>query len=371
MFASPRPATDAMSRLLQRRLLSQRLIGTPLASAADVVRHLGAVQAQDYPMAKWGIAQRMAGATDAALDADIDSGAVLRTHVLRPTWHFVLPEDIRWLLDLTGPRVRRAMASYRGRLEITPELLSASRDAVIEGLRGCCFKTRRELGAVLAGAGVVATGQRLAHIIMEFELDALICSGPRRGKQFTYALLDERAPAEGSRPRDQALADLARRYFSGHGPAQVRDFAWWAGLTAADSRAALGSIAGEFERLDIDGKEYWCAPDSPQPRPDPPRAHLLSIYDEYTIAYNDRSALAADDSDADRLRLMSAALTAVAALDGRLVGTWRRVSLRKAIEVRLTPFRPLDPPSIEALEAAVAAYGAFLEVPATLVVEEA
>ena len=229
------------------RLHCQRLAAGRLTRPADVVGWLGAVQAQEYPFAKWGLALRMRRATDASVERAFTAGAILRTHVLRPTWHFVTPADIRWLLALTAPRVRAAVAYYDRQLGITPAVTTRANRAVARALSGGAELTRAELKAVLAGAGVAVEGtQRLAHVIMHAELDAVICSGARRGKQFTYALLDERALTPRMPSRDESLAELARRYFSRHGPAQLRDFAWWSGLASADARAASrcrGSIS--------------------------------------------------------------------------------------------------------------------------------
>ena len=177
-----------------QRLSQQRLTHEPLATPAEVVAWLGAVQSQEYLGAIWSLGMRMRDATDAVIERAFNEGAILRTHVLRPTWHFVTPADIRWLLELTAPRVRATMAHYDRQLELDDALYLRSNAAIAGALAGGQYRTRAELGTALAAAGLVAEGQRLGHIVMRAELDGVICSGPRRGKQFTYALLAERAP---------------------------------------------------------------------------------------------------------------------------------------------------------------------------------
>ncbi len=227
------------------RLRNQHLSAPTLTDPAALVGWLGAVQAQDYGMALWAVGQRLIGATESAIQQAFDDGAILRTHVLRPTWHFVMPADIRWLLDLTAPRVR-ALLAYGDRQNGLDETVLAHAAAVIEAaLRGGQHLTRSELGAVFAAAGIALGGtQRLAHLLMHAELDGLICSGVRRGKQPTYALLAQRAPDAKTLSREEALAELTRRYFSGHAPATLKDFAWWSGLTVADCKQGLEAVCG-------------------------------------------------------------------------------------------------------------------------------
>jgi len=211
------------------RLCNQRLSGAGFATPEDVVSWLGAVQAQEYAGAKWALALRMRRASQPMIDATFAAGTILRTHVLRPTWHFVAPADIRWMLALSKPRVSAAMASYNRRLELDATVFRRSQRAIVRALRGGVQLTRQELKAVLQRAGInPGTIQRLAHIVIQAELDAVICSGPTRGSQSTYVLFEERVPASRLLERDHALAELARRYFTSHGPAQLRDFAWWA-----------------------------------------------------------------------------------------------------------------------------------------------
>ena len=274
-----------------RRLAGQFLTVPGPAKPADVVRRLGAVQAQDYAGAKWALAQRTKAATDAAVDRAVDAGTIVRTHVLRPTWHFVAACDLRWMLALTGPRISRALASYNRVLEITPAVIHRSHAAITKALEGGRHLTRAEVAAVLSRAKVGAlTGHRFGRLVVQAELDAIICSGARRGKQSTYALLDERVTAARGFERDTALAELARRYFPTRGPASAHDFAWWSGLTVADARRAVAILGRELEPIDVGGRPFWMSAGAKAP-PRKPCAHLLPNYDEYFIGFVDRSAI--------------------------------------------------------------------------------
>jgi len=342
------------------RLRHQRLSGGRCVHPQDVVSWLGAVQAQVYGDAKWALGLRMRRSTDARIEAAFSEGSILRTHVMRPTWHFVAPADIRWMLALTAPRVRAAMASYSRKLELDATVLRRSQRAMVRALRGGRQLTRQELRSVLARAGVRADGvQRLAHIVMQAELDAVICSGARRGKQFTYALLDERVPTSRPRVRDDALAELARRYFTSRGPAQLRDFVWWSGLTVADARAGLASVERDLAQDKVDGRTYWFSR-SVRTLTVPPGAYLLPLFDEYLIAYKDRTA-ALDASWWTHVPSRDP-FSAPLVVNGQVVGGWKRIAKSKDISIAVTPFVPLAKREVAAIADAARAYGDFLGV---------
>jgi len=325
------------------------------------VHTLGAVQAQDYAGAKWALAQRLGEVTDADLDRDFNAGKLLRTHVLRPTWHFVAPEDIRWLLDLTGPRVSQKMANYNRLQELDAAVFSRGNAVLGAALKGGAHLTRKELAGVLQGAGIATSELRLAFLVMRAELDAVICSGPRRGRQFTYALLEERAPRARTLTREQALAELVRRYFTSHGPAQLKDFAWWSGLTIADARAGLEMVNGDLVSEVIAGQPHWLAPSSKPPAATLNVAHLLPNYDEYTVAYRDHDAIF------DRTRIpLSSVLANVLIIDGQVRGGWRRTLAKGEVVAEMNLPQPLTAPEREALEAAAGRYGRFLGMPVRL-----
>jgi hypothetical protein len=329
-----------------------------------VVAWLTAVQAQDYGGAKWALSMRTNGITDAAIDDAFNAGTILRTHVMRPTWHFVTPSDIRWMLALTAPRVHAVSAYYYRKHELDSRIFARSGALFERALRGGKQLTRVELGAVLGRAGIRAEGSRLGHLMMRAELDAIVCSGSRRGKQFTYALLDERARAARTLDRDESLAELARRYFSSHGPATLRDYVWWSGLTTRDAKAGIDMAKSDLVQEVMDGRTYWFEPSRPPVRRASPTAHLLPNYDEHLVAYKDRGAL--PDGMRPIMWPVEGAFPHYLVVDGKLMGTWRRsLGTKKAvIEVRTS--RPLKGDEKKALAAEAARYARFINMPVTL-----
>ena len=318
-----------------------------MPSAIDVVRWLGAVQSQDYSGAMWGLAQRTTETTQAQLDRLFDAGAILRTHVMRPTWHFVLPDDIGWLVDLTGSRVRRGQAGRYRELGIGDDEVSRATDVLCSALAGGRFLTRPELGQALQAAGIPPDGQRLPHFLMAAELDGAIVSGPRRGKQFTYALLAERAPQARTLDPSAALAALTRRYFRSHGPAQLQDFVWWSGLTVSDARSGLALAAGDLDRCVVADKEYWFDADAVSPEATSPLAHLLPNWDEYTVGYRDREAVLALERPFDPSlfafgSVLSNVVTLLSTLVAMLILSWQLTALSLAFRA-LAMDRPVHP----------------------------
>jgi hypothetical protein len=355
-----------------QRMHNQHITRHPLATPAEVVAWLGAVQAQDYAGAAWAVGQRAREATAAAVEQAFTDGAILRTHVLRPTWHFVAPADIRWLLLLTAPRVHALNVYYYRQSGLDEALLRRCHIVLANALQGGQHLTRDELAAALRQAGIATEGTiRLSYIMMHAELEGVICSGPRRGKQFTYALLEERVPPAPPLDREEALAALARRYLASRGPATVPDFVWWSGLTTADARAAFALVAAEFEQTVIDGQMYLFPPSAP-PVVDPsPTAYLLPNYDEYVSGYKDRSALIAEENTKKFDPQANIVFSHFIVIDSQIMGTWQRTLKKNAVIIERSPFAPLTAAEAQAFAAAAERYGRFLGLPVTLVDEGA
>ena len=346
---------DVVGERLARQFLTTR----GPADAAGAVHALAAVQAQDCVGAKWAVALRTRGATDAEVEQALSDGSILRTHVLRPTWHFVHPGDIRWMLALTAPRVKAAMAYYDRKLELTPAVYRRSNAAIVRALRDGEHLTRAELARAIQGAGVApASGQHLGHLMLRAELEALVCSGRRRGKQFTYALLDERVPPMPALGRDEALLELTRRYFATRGPASARDFAWWSGLTMRDVKRGLELAASELQRVRVEGRDLWRT--GREGAPGTSSAHLLPNYDEYVVGYKDRGAIARRLGDAQRGGGANLLFSHVALMDGELVGSWTRTLGKGTVVVDLTPLTRLTPGEEPRIGEAAKLYGDFL-----------
>ena len=350
--------------IADRRMHNVRLSGPPLAAPADVVRWFGAVQSQDYGPARWSLGQRSPGFLDSDVRRLFDEGLMLRTHVLRPTWHFVLPEDIRWLLALTGPRVHALNAYYYRQLGLDAAELDKAERLVADALAGGNHLPRKALVEVFRVAGIGIEGFRTAYLLMSAELNGVICSGPMKGRQHTYALVDERAPAVPALSREAALAELTRRYFTSHGPATVKDFRWWSSLTVADINAGLELVGADLDRVEHDGVTYWYAPAPRPPAVASPTVHLVQGYDEYLVGYVESKHLLdvaglVRWQTGDRTVFVGAVL-----LDGQLAGHWK-CSVRKAdVLFEVSLYRPLDPAADEALGAAVDRQAGFLGLPA-------
>ena len=353
--------TKSSRNVCASRLANQHLIRQTLATASDIVRELGAVQAQEYSGAKWGIAQRTKGVTDAEVENEIKDGRILRTHVLRPTWHFVAPEDIRWMLALTAPRIRALAAHYDRKLGIDAGVLRRSRAVLTKALRDEKYLTRRELAEALTRAGVRADGtQRLAHLMIHAELDGLVCSGPRRGKQFTYALMDERVPPAKNLEHDSALHTLATRYFATRGPATADDFAWWSGLTKTDAKAAANSLGSNFDSEIIAGRSYWFPHSTRAPVSKTPIARLLPTYDEYLVSYADRGAAQMKVNPAEVGETFDFLGSNVITIDGQIVGRWKREIIKNTVAVALQPLTSLTRGDQAAIDREMAKFNRFV-----------
>jgi hypothetical protein len=342
-----------------QRLRNQGITRSTLRRPVDVVAWLGAVQAQEYPAARWALALRMPeGVTDASIQRDVDEGRILRLHVLRPTWHFVPADDVRWMLELTAPRVHRALGSYHRSLGLDPAACVRAASIFERALdRGRCL-TRAELGAALARKGFAVSGVKLALLTVYAEVEGIMCNGPHRGKQLTYASLAARAPQARRLSRDEALGELARRFLRSHAPATIRDFVWWSGLTTADAKRGLE--VAHARKSAIDGLTYWIV-DQPARRPAPRRSvHLLPVYDEYLVAYRDREAVPHLPPTVPR-----AAPHAVV-IAGQIAGVWRFAAGASGIRIDVTAFRPLIKPERQAIRDIAERFGRFRAAPVTV-----
>ena len=348
---------------IARRMRAQRLSSPMPADPAAVVGWFGAVQAQDYAGAKWALTLRAPALTDAQLDQALADGTIIRTHGPRPTWHFIAPADIRWVLTAVAPRVQlRSRTMYRT-YEVDAALMGRVRRVVEKTLSGGRFATRAAIGKALAGNGIDASGIRLGLIMFVLELDQVVCSGPRQGKQFTYALFDERVRGAAVLSPEEARTALAARYVASHGPVTIRDFVWWSGLTVGEAKRAFESVSPALRTERIGDHIYWSSPTEPKAtRREVPPVHLMPNYDEYFIAYRDRSPTAA-------LLPLSAPLDPMdtfahlLCIEGRFGGFWKRTAGSRAVAVQLLPYRALNRTHRAAAETAAERYAAFLGLP--------
>jgi hypothetical protein len=322
--------------VLRRRLVTQRLQGAGLPSAADVVRLLSCVQSQEYAHALWSLGMRISGLKVMDAQAEFDRGDFLRTHILRPTWHFVAAEDIRWILEVTAPRVQKLNQTIYQQERLDPATLDRGLAVIVEELEGGRYRTRAELGRALADRRLVGERLGLAYIVMNGELEGVICSGPMRGAQQTYALLDERVPRSAASARTGDVAELARRFFLGHGPASIQDLARWSSLTISQCRDAVEAIKDRLECVTVEGVELWCDPNAPQVGPSPDALLLLPLYDELTLSYpliNFPQASGHPHAPGEDLFVGSVIIAETN------VGTWRRTAQgpKMIMEIALAP----------------------------------
>ena len=348
--------------LTRWRMRHQMLTGPPADDAPSVVQRLGAVQSQDYPGATWALALRMGKrVARSAIDDAFDRGEIVRTHLMRPTWHFVAPGDIRWILQLTGHRVIASCQSARNTFGLHAKSVARAMTALQRGLEGGRALGREEVRTLLARARVPCpTTERFAHMLLVAENEGLVCSGPRAGGEHTYMLLDERVPAQSSTPsRAESVVELVRRYYRTHGPATTHDFTVWSGLPQGDARDGLEAMGDEVESAELDGSTWWF----PRARPAAQRgvvARLIPNYDEYYIGFKHRAPLLS------RLHAGGGSLTLYQLLqhhivvDGQVVGSWRRAPSARGGKLTLSPKVPLLPKERAAVDREVPRLEAFL-----------
>jgi hypothetical protein len=342
------------------RLRTQHLVSPYAGSAREAVGSLLAVQAENPSQAAWAVASRTQNPDQADLAALLDSGAVLRTHVLRPTWHFVRAEDIGWLLDLTGPRVRRVTGQQlRDAHGLDERSTGQALAALTQVLASRGQLTRAQLAQELRERGIQGSGQMLMILLAHAELGGLVCSGQVAGGEHTYALMDGRVPAPRRLGRTEALAELAVRYFTGHGPATERDLAYWATLTLTDVRAGLLQVRDQLDSFQHDGRTFWHAPGDPPCGPLKPAGHLLQILDEMYRGYQDSRWLLDAAGDVPRSRETA---TGMALVDGQLLAAMRRTIASGQVRFDLRPYRELTPAETEALNQAAGRYGEYLRL---------
>jgi Winged helix DNA-binding domain len=339
------------------------LTGDAPSTAAEVVRMLGCVQSQEYGHALWSLGMRTSGLTAADVQAEFDRGFFLRTHILRPTWHFVAAEDIRWILQVTAPRVQKLNQTIYRQHGLDPATLEQGLAIIIEELEGRRYRTRVELARALADRGLASQGVGLAYIVMNAELAGVICSGPVRGAQQTYALLEERVPrsrgadarsASGARRAD--IPELAARFFLGHGPASLQDLARWSSLTVGQCRDALDVIKDQLGCISVEGEELWFDPAAPPPGP-VPGALLLPLYDELTLSY---PVINFPQSTGHPHQRGEDLFIGCVIISETNVGLWRRTLRGRKMIMEITVSAGVLPKSRDILEAATADLATFL-----------
>ncbi|MFO7538822.1 MAG: winged helix DNA-binding domain-containing protein [Chloroflexota bacterium] len=346
-----------------QRLHNQSITQPALTTPAAVVDSLVAIQAQDYANALWAVGLRMQAATQQTVEQAISSREIVRTWPMRGTLHFVAAADVRWLLALLTPRVVASAAGRHKQLELDEATFTRAAALFTSALQDNGQLTRQEMMAVLERGGIATSGQRGYHILRWAAQTGLICFGPRQGKEDTFVLLDEWLPGGKRLDREESLAELTRRYFSGHGPATVQDFMWWSGLTAVDARNGLEMVEAQLVQERLDGQTYWFSPSLSTTKAVSPTAHLLPAFDQYLLGYRDRSAVLDPVQATKIVPGRNGVFKPIIVINGRVTGTWKRILRQTKAVVSFDPFEPLSPAQMESIVAAAAGYGRFLELP--------
>ncbi len=356
------------------RLAAQGITAGGRATTPEVVRSMLAMQGQDLPGARWSIGVR-GRVTDDEVGAAFNAGDIVRSWPMRGTLHVVAAEDIGWMLELMAGRVVAASATRRAQLEITADDLNRARDAAVGALEGDRALPREALLSALAATGIVVDAQRGYHFLGYLAQSGVIVLGPVDGRQQSFALLGEWVRRPRHLEHDQALAELACRFFRSHGPATDRDLARWSGLPLREVRRGLAAAAPELARLEVAGTTYHLAPEvltgqsdpSPAPAASPdPDVCLLPGFDEYLLGYADRSAALAPEHAQAVVPGNNGMFLSTIVVDGEIVGTWRRITRARDVVIDLSPFAPLPDAAREGLASAAHAYGTFLGKPARL-----
>jgi hypothetical protein len=348
-----------ISEIPKLRLFNQKISATEFKTAKEIVGWMCAMQAQDYAMAKWAVGTRLSKSTEKDIETALDKGEIIRTHLMRPTWHFVSADDIYWMLELTSPGIRSSMKSRHKELELSEETVSKSRGILEKSLAKRKNLTRDEIATEFGKAGIRTDGNRLSHLMLCAELDGTVCSGQIKNGKQTFALLDERVPVRKIFTREESLATMAKRYFTSHGPATLKDFTWWSGLPAGDARRALESVKRDFLSESPGPEQYWF-PDSFSGITFPKNTvHLLPAFDEFLISYKDRSAAL---SLVDNKKAVSdnGIFRPVIVVNGKVTGLWKRTFSKEKVILELVFFRRTGKTTQSLLEKAAHEYGKFL-----------
>ena len=335
------------------RLVAQRIVGPQPSTPTDVVRRLGAVQGQDLPGALFSVALRTADGTRADVEAALNAGEVVRSWPMRGTLHLVAAEDLPWMIGLLGPRVLAGAPARRAQLDITDDGIEQARLLAVEALTGAQRLRRSELLGALADGGVEVAGQRGYHLLWYLSQSATLCLGPMAGGEQCFVLLDEWIRNPRRPDPDEALTELARRFFRGHGPATVKDLARWAGLRITEARAGLAGALPELTRLEVDGIDYFLDPGTPELlaacREQARGTFLLPGFDEFVLGYADRGAVL-EPVFADRIVPGGNGMFRPTVVhDGRIVGTWRWTGRGVTRTVDPTPFTEFAPEATDAV----------------------
>ncbi len=344
------------------RLANQHLTVKIETSPKQLIEYLGAIQAQDYPMAKWALGVRLNNVGNKDIELSLDNGEILRTHVLRPTWHLVSANDIHWMLELTAPHIHSSSRSRHKQLELDSKSLSKIYKLIEKNLRDNNHLTRDALYDIFHQEKIGTSDNRGAHIFMCAELEGLICSGKNSGKQRTFALLEERVSKPKKLNRDESLAKLANIYFTSRGPATINDFIWWSGLPRRDARKALEITSGDFSDETIEDETYRFSNNFDYSMIPTNSVLMLPSFDEYLIAYTNRKAAINKEIHTKKAVSNNGIFRPIIVVNGQVAGIWRRSFKKDMVLIETELFESLNKTQIKSVEKEAAKFGTFLDM---------
>lgn len=342
-------------------MYNQLIRPSGLNGVAEVVAYMGAVQAQDYSHSRWAVGLRQSKATVTQVEQALDSGAIIRTHVLRPTWHLIAAQDSRWMLELSAPQIKRQVDSMARQHGLDNSFYDRAYTFLERVLSGQRALTRPALLEALNQLGLTLNSSRANLLLYRAEIDALICSGPREGNKNTFAWMDDRVPVAGSFDRQTALAALGQRYFTSHAPATLKDFQWWSGLNKADAQRGLEAARPQLVQTLVSGKEYWFSGASGNAKSDHPTVSLLPGFDEYIISYTDRDAIIPPELQPE-LITKNGIFKPALLQEGQVIGRWNRKTQKNTLQLEFFPFQSLTSQQEQAARAAARDYVRFHEM---------
>lgn len=340
------------------RLCNQQILQQKFTAVKDLIHWMGAVQAQDYASSFWAIGLRIPNITEEKINDAIKKKEIVRTWPMRGTLHFVAAEDVRWMLTLLTPRVLARAAGVYRLAGLNEAIFKKSRKVLIKVLETNQQLTRKDLYEQLEKAKIATDRQRGLHILGYWAQQGLICLGPHQGKQPSFVLLDEWLPKTKELKKDEALAELANRYFNSHGPATIQDFAWWSGLTLTDAKKGLEDIKQDLQMTTIDQQDYWMHKDNLVEKV-PSSLHLLPSFDEYLVAYKNRSAAFDQKFLPQIVSSGNGIFNPVILINGRVAGTWKRNSIKDKMQIEVKPFTSFNKSHEAALKKVAQQYGRF------------
>jgi len=346
--------------ILQLRLRNQQIISSRFTNPGELLQWLCGIQSQEYVSSKWALGIRLPAITDSDIEQEITNHTIIRSWIFRGTLHLVAAKDIRWLLDLLAPRIMKSAASRHRQLELDEETFRLSNKVISRVLSGGNQLSREELAVEFQKAGIITQGQRLVHILQRAALEQLICFGVRKGKEYTFTKLDEIVPVAGTLSREEALSELAKRYFTTRGPASLQDFAWWSGLGVSDARNGIGGAGSSLQDEIVNGIKYWFPKDLKDGNANIPSVQLFPAFDEFVISYADRSHCL-DSSHTKKVISSNGIFYPVVVVNGKVMGTWKRTFSKESVSIETNLFNPINDESRVLFDQAAGRYAIFLD----------